>query len=190
MSEKKPKKTGKYISNILLALIILILIIPSWRIKFQSTIQSIFLKKIEIETIPTESINLDFNNWIIYNENQEALDMSTLKGQPLIINFWATWCPPCLAELPSLFEFYTQMKGKATVIAISTENSATILKSGLMEKYPGLIYQAKAIPEALNFKAYPTTFIINPTRTNYKKIEGAQNFNHPSNILYIEQLKQ
>ncbi|MFD1553551.1 hypothetical protein DNU06_07700 [Putridiphycobacter roseus] len=190
MSEKKSSKTGKYISNILLGIIILILIVPSWRIKFQSTIQGFFLKKIEIESLSSQPFNGNLDNWVIYNEKEEAIPISNFDGQPLIVNFWATWCPPCLAELPDLHLFYEKMKGKAIIVAISTESYETILNAGLMEKYPGLLYHAKAIPKALDFSAYPTTFIINKERTDYKKIEGAQNFNHPSNILYIEQLNK
>lgn len=40
------------------------------------------------------------------------LRMATFKGQPLVLNFWATWCPPCVAELPLLSAFFTENKGK------------------------------------------------------------------------------
>ncbi|MBS0414972.1 MAG: TlpA family protein disulfide reductase [Proteobacteria bacterium] len=39
------------------------------------------------------------------------LAMAELKGRPLLINFWATWCPPCVEEMPLLSRFYTQVKG-------------------------------------------------------------------------------
>ena len=39
------------------------------------------------------------------------LALAELKGRPLLINFWATWCPPCVQELPLLSRFYTQVKG-------------------------------------------------------------------------------
>jgi thiol-disulfide isomerase/thioredoxin len=40
------------------------------------------------------------------------LAMSTFKGRPLVLNFWATWCPPCVAELPLLSAFFTENKSK------------------------------------------------------------------------------
>jgi thiol-disulfide isomerase/thioredoxin len=44
------------------------------------------------------------------------LAMQTLKGKPLLINFWATWCPPCVDELPLLERFYSQNKAKSVQI--------------------------------------------------------------------------
>lgn len=44
------------------------------------------------------------------------LAMQTLKGKPLLINFWATWCPPCVEELPLLERFYLQNKAKSMQI--------------------------------------------------------------------------
>lgn len=44
------------------------------------------------------------------------LVMQSLKGKPLLINFWATWCPPCVEELPLLERFYNQNKGKSMQI--------------------------------------------------------------------------
>jgi thiol-disulfide isomerase/thioredoxin len=44
------------------------------------------------------------------------LDMQSLKGKPLLINFWATWCPPCVEELPLLERFYVENKAKSVQI--------------------------------------------------------------------------
>jgi thiol-disulfide isomerase/thioredoxin len=44
------------------------------------------------------------------------LDMQSFKGKPLLINFWATWCPPCVEELPLLERFYSQNKAKSVQI--------------------------------------------------------------------------
>jgi thiol-disulfide isomerase/thioredoxin len=42
----------------------------------------------------------------------EPLPLRSLLGQPLLVNFWATWCPPCVEELPLLESFYQQQKAK------------------------------------------------------------------------------
>jgi thiol-disulfide isomerase/thioredoxin len=48
--------------------------------------------------------------------NGDNLMMQSLKGKPLLINFWATWCPPCVEELPLLERFYTENKTKSMQI--------------------------------------------------------------------------
>jgi thiol-disulfide isomerase/thioredoxin len=52
--------------------------------------------------------------WTLSFERPEGgeLAMAALRGKPLLINFWATWCAPCLRELPAINEFHRQYKGK------------------------------------------------------------------------------
>jgi thiol-disulfide isomerase/thioredoxin len=55
--------------------------------------------------------------------------MSTYKGKPLVVNFWARWCPPCRAEIPELNEFSKQHAGKITVLGIGIEDDPAAVKA-------------------------------------------------------------
>lgn len=44
------------------------------------------------------------------------LDVARWRGQPLLVNFWATWCPPCVKELPEINQFYNEAKGKGWLV--------------------------------------------------------------------------
>ena len=87
-----------------------------------------------------------------WSENDKAKNLSDYKGKVILLNFWATWCPPCRKELPALSEIANDMKGKDfQMIGISVDENPdalvnflksntltyTILheNSGLLEKY-------------------------------------------------------
>lgn len=59
----------------------------------------------------------------------KTLAMSTFRGKPLLVNFWATWCPPCLEELPLLDSFYTTNKGRNwQVLGLAVDQPSAVRK--------------------------------------------------------------
>ena len=59
----------------------------------------------------------------------KTLAMNTLRGKPLLLNFWATWCPPCIEELPLLERFYQDNKGRSwQVIGLAVDQPSAVSK--------------------------------------------------------------
>lgn len=59
----------------------------------------------------------------------KTLAMNTLRGKPLLLNFWATWCPPCIEELPLLDRFYQDNKGKNwQVLGLAVDQPSAVSK--------------------------------------------------------------
>src|SRR5690242_10990380 len=54
-------------------------------------------------------------------DDVRSVSLHDLKGKVVLLNFWATWCPPCVEEMPSLVALQTKMKDKVTVLAISVD---------------------------------------------------------------------
>jgi len=70
--------------------------------------------------------NISLDQIVIQNLKGEKVDMNGFKGQPLIINYWATWCAPCIDEFPYFEEIKEELDGKTTFIMISDQSLETI----------------------------------------------------------------
>ena len=110
--------------------------------------------------------------------NGEKVKLSDLKGQVVVLNFWATWCVPCRKELPLLDSYYRQFKGKGlAVYAVTTEDSVPLeqLKD---------VFAAMAIPSVRRVKGpyavrggVPTNIVIGRDGTVRYSAAGAFNLN-------------
>ena len=65
-----------------------------------------------------------------------ALDLAALKGKPVVINFWATWCPPCIREMPDLAALAREMGDQAAFLGIAADTDGNVKK--FTEKNPGI----------------------------------------------------
>ena len=80
----------------------------------------IFNPKIEEQNeTSTEKIEEKSENLIVKNENDEIIQTSDLKGKVVFINFWASWCPPCRAEFPSIQKFYDEYKNHKNLVFLT-----------------------------------------------------------------------
>ena len=66
----------------------------------------------------------------------KALDIKALKGKPVVINFWATWCPPCIREMPDLANLARELGDDTTIIGIAADSEPHVQK--FTEKTPGI----------------------------------------------------
>ncbi len=85
-----------------------------------------------------------------------------LKGQVLLVNFWATWCPPCRKEMPDLQALYDKYKGQGfLVLSISDEESATVVPFIAERKitYPVLLDPGRKVNDAFMVEGIPKSFV-------------------------------
>ena len=66
----------------------------------------------------------------------KTLNIEALKGKPVVINFWATWCPPCIREMPDLADLARELGDDATIIGIAADSEPHVQK--FTEKTPGI----------------------------------------------------
>lgn len=65
----------------------------------------------------------------LIDPDEKPIAMASYRGKPLVVNFWARWCPPCRAEIPELNEFRKHHGGKIEVLGIAVEDEATGVKA-------------------------------------------------------------
>lgn len=94
----------------------------------------------------------------------ETASLNDYKGQVVLINLWATWCPPCKAEMPTLNNYYQANKDKGfVVLAINDQEDATTVNNFIKTSgftFPVLLDTQHQVLDAYNVRALPTTFII------------------------------
>ncbi|MBS1502786.1 MAG: TlpA family protein disulfide reductase, partial [Bacteroidetes bacterium] len=96
--------------------------------------------------------------------NGATTDISQLKGKVVFVNFWAVWCPPCLAELPSVDNLYRKLKNNPKIVFITVDVDNNLPRSSAMLQHRGYLlpvygpmkYAGDFWPDMI-----PTTFVIN-----------------------------
>jgi len=93
----------------------------------------------------------------------DKVSLSDYRGQPVVLNFWATWCPPCRAEMPEFQEASVKYNGQAVVLGIDQGEPPSIVSdfgNSLGISYPLLIDQDNSVNRSYGISALPTTVFI------------------------------
>lgn len=130
-------------------------------------------------------------NFSVKDQNGNSINVSDLKGKVVFINFWASWCPPCRAEFPSIQKFYEKYSLNNKLVFI-TVNMDEDLKSGSSylekEKYtiPFLVPDGN-IPKEYFSGSLPTTVVLDKTGKVRMKHEGMADY---SKDFFYEEINQ
>lgn len=112
------------------------------------------------------------------NLKGESENIDNYKGSYLLINFWATWCAPCVKEIPSLNNLYNKFKDKKNfkMIAINIGQSKEVVKKFLLDKALPveftILLDEKMDLSDWNVQAIPTTFLVDKKGKIIYKVEG------------------
>ena len=172
------KKQNFSWQNILFVICIAVLIIPQTRKPIQVALNQLVVaiatpapleKEAQIQVPPFE-----------YNLlNPEGLTRKAPigKGRVTFLSYWATWCPPCIAELPSIAELYEAYGNKVDFLLVTDEDPATVL-AFLKKKKLNLpvVFPAMPTPEILRESSIPTTYIIDAKGRIVIKKQGPANW--------------
>jgi thiol-disulfide isomerase/thioredoxin len=181
------RKIIDYSLNALLVVVVLILLIPSWRISFQGWFQGLFLPEASFTKQLEEKIPEEAQNWILFDMNDQLLNFKDFGNKPIVLSFWGTWCPPCRAELPELDAIYQQMKNDIHVMAVSEETTDVIRNSELHKDYD-FLYSTTGIPAYYNVSSYPTLLIIDKHMNIVFRSKGAAEIDTEANRSFLKNL--
>ena len=131
----------------------------------------------------------DFN---LRDMNGKAVSLSQLKGKVVVLNFFATWCPPCRAEMPSFNKLYRLLKQRGLeVIAVSSDRSISDIKDFLEKNkvdFPVLFDADRIATKQFRVFSMPTTFLINKNGLIVEKFYGEYDWTEPETRGKIEKL--
>jgi peroxiredoxin len=118
--------------------------------------------------------------------------LSAYKGTVVLLNFWATWCPPCRAEMPSMEIFYQRFKDQGLeILAVNGGEDNTTVQQFLQNNrysFPILMDTKNEITGRYEIKAIPTTFILDREGKVIVMIVGSLRWDNPKIIAAIDTL--
>ena len=125
-------------------------------------------------------------------DSDRKVTLSQLKGKVVVLNFWATWCPPCVDELPSLLEMQRKMRDRGvTVLAVSVDEDDGAYHRFLAEHGVDLLTVRDAEGKSNNlygtFK-FPETYIIDKNGIMRRKFIGAVDWTQPEVVEFLSKL--
>ena len=115
--------------------------------------------------------------------DDKIISLSSLKGNVVLINFWATWCPPCRAEMSSLNNLYKEYRNKGlSVIAVSTDRSISSVRDFLSNKrveLPVLMDSDSKVSRRFKVFSLPTSFLLDKNGVIVQKFLGEEEWDSP-----------
>lgn len=122
--------------------------------------------------------NLIQSNSIYVDLDNNEVDLSSFRGKKILINYWATWCGPCIQEMPSLLKAQELLKDENYIfLLVSDESIKKISKFKNRKKFNFTYLKSSVSLVSMNIYTLPTTYIFNEKGENIKKMVGAVDWN-------------
>lgn len=196
------KKAWKIIGNIIFAGLIILLLLPSGRVWVQQGLMKIGLFKPKLETseattTPAEDkapLLSDYAGVTFSDDNGHVVSIHDLKGKVVFLNFWATWCPPCKAEMPSIQVLKDKFKDNDQVAFLlveiegEKEKARDFMLKGDMDL--PIYYPESQIPGEWLGGAIPTTVILDKTGKIAARHEGMADYSRTEVSDFMLELTQ
>jgi len=141
----------------------------------------LFTSLLSAKEEPVEENTYKAPSLVLKNQNGEKINLKDLEGKVVFINFWATWCPPCIAEMPNINKLYQQYEDdeKVVFLMISLDKKFDTAIDFLEKKgYAFDIQEPQgSIPKIFNTRGIPNTYVLGKTgEIEYRKM-GMGNYN-------------
>ena len=126
--------------------------------------------------------------------NGNSFDSSDLKGKLAFVNFWASWCDPCVREFPSLLKLVKHFKGKLVLVAISQDDDKKDMLNFIKAFHADIpnVHLLWDPEHTLSHKygtyKLPETFMVGPDLKLIRKIIGVESWYTPDSIEYIKEI--
>ena len=131
---------------------------------------------------------------LLLDHRRHEVNLKDLRGKVVFLNFWATWCPPCLAEMPSLNKLYKVFQNNANVVFVIADVDGDYEKAKAFmadRQYSLPVYSPLApIPEELFKGSIPATLIFDKKGNIVFRHEGAADYSGDETVKFIRELSR
>lgn len=175
------KLKKSYIWNgIFVTAILAFIFVPNTKIMLLQGLMKIGVFKPDIKQAPSQPENL---NGIIFKDGKgNTVDLGSLKGKVIFLNFWATWCPPCQAEMPSVNKLYGQFKQNNKVVFLFVDGDGDYTKAQQFMDNKGYdlpVYTTETdMPKHIFSGTFPTTVVFDKEGRLAFKHVGLANYSN------------
>lgn len=189
---KKNRSIWQKAGDILFWVLIILFLIPGPRKAILTNLNRVVLTVKAPKIIDEEKqellSDLDYNWTLAWAEN-EPFYFTEFRNEVVFINFWATWCPPCVAEMDEIQELYKKYGSRVAFMLVTSEKPEVV--NAFMDKNQykmPVFYLASNPPPPLSFSAFPTTFIISKDGRVVVKKTGSANWDSKATGKIFEEL--
>ncbi|PWW25769.1 peroxiredoxin [Cytobacillus oceanisediminis] len=132
-------------------------------------VTTVLVQAVEKDEEKTEPVNqtglgigLKAPDFELENLQGETVKLSDYEGKKVMLNFWATWCPPCKAEMPDIQKFYTEKGDEVAILAVNIDPQYDVagFAKEMRINFPILLDEEEKAVKAYQILTIPTTFFI------------------------------
>jgi cytochrome c biogenesis protein CcmG, thiol:disulfide interchange protein DsbE len=124
------------------------------------------------------------------SDGTSTIHLASYRGRPVLLNFWATWCEPCLIELPSLLQLHRDMPN-LTILAVSIDEDPNAYARFIAYRHISLITvrdPSQSTPKLFHTDMWPETYAIDHNGVIRRKFVGAQDWSSPEIRAFLKSL--
>jgi thiol-disulfide isomerase/thioredoxin len=161
---KETRSALQKAGDIFFWLLLILLLIPGPRKVISTAVNRVVMQvKAPGMLSPEKQVRLTDGDyaWELVDQQDNPVQVSSLKGNVIFLNFWATWCPPCVAELPGIQKLYKK-HGESVVFLLVTDQEPSVVEAftGKHGYDLPVFYARGMIPAAFQRRSIPTTYVI------------------------------
>jgi len=173
------KLSLKYIIVIAISLVMVVILLFTQIGAIARRYVGVFRSEITVALKEGKQLSLDAYEWQLIDLKGNLLTFGEKKGRVVFLNFWASWCKPCLKEMPDIQKLYSDYGSQVDFLLVTQEDSLKVKTFLKKRNYDLPFYFSDGdIPEVLYSKTLPTTYIIDRKEKIVLAESGAMNWNN------------
>ncbi len=134
------------------------------------------------------SMEVDIAQVQLTDLDDQPIDLAQYRGKAVFINFWATWCKPCIQEMPTIASAQTYLDNEKVIFLLASNENVEEIETFIKRQTYSFHFVRLVNMEALRIQALPTTFIFNAAgKLKFSEV-GYRKWNEPDNLALITKI--